>query len=742
MADDSSASSFQRLPTDVTPSHYDVVIKPDLEKCTFSGSCNISVTTNKPVKSFTLNSADLEIETARFCTAGFCPSSSETPLTLIVAMDPEHEVANLSSPEILSSGTVGTVKLTFTGTLNDKLKGFYRSKYFSVKHQKDQNAAVCHFEPTSARRAFPCWDEPIFKATFSVSLVVPNDLVALSNMPVAKTEPVQDSDGLNVVTFEKTPIMSTYLVAFVVGEFDFVQGIVNQGPGNDVRVRIYTPCGKSNQGTYSLDFAMKSLYFYNEYFDIMCNLPKIDLIAIPDFAIGAMENWGLVTFRETRLLVDAENTSPIVKQNVALVVAHEISHFWFGNLVTMNWWTHLWLKEGFASFIMYLCTDKIYPDYLVWEQFVATELAEALALDALHNSHPIEVPVNDPAQIGEIFDDISYSKGASVIRMLHKYLGDGSFRKGLQLYLKRHSFKNAATEDLWAALAEASDKPVASVMSTWTLQKGYPVVSVTEVQISGSKTRILRLKQEKFCADGRIPECEKSTRWMIPVTIVKSSDPSLAALEILMSEETTEVEISDIEDGDWIKLNGGTVGVYRVQYSQEMLDKLVPAIKNHSLPALDRLGLLSDLFALVSAGRVATSEVLKMMGSFQEEENYTVWSTIDTCLEKLSLLLSETDLVDSFHSFGRSLLQTIYNKVGWEKKRNESHVDTLLRSLVINRLVSFHDPAVISKARELFKAHLEGKWVIPADLRSAVYRAVTTSAKDERDLDEPVVSVP
>lgn len=721
-------AAFERLPNSVSPVHYDIRIVTDMEKSTFTGSCQIQVEIKESTDAIALNSADLVIDCAEYWTY------PDEITRLTVTTVPENELIHLSLPFLLQKGTFGTILLKYSGTMNDQLKGFYRSKYFSVSKQSDQYAAVCHFEPTSARRAFPCWDEPMFKTTFSITLVVPNELVALSNMPVLKDQVVAENSKLKEVCFDKTPLMSSYLVAFVVGEFDYVEGIVDQGSGSNVKVRVYTPCGKSAQGNYSLNIAMKSLAFYNDYFGIKCNLPKMDLIAIPDFAIGAMENWGLITFREARLLVDEENTSPASKQLISLIVAHEISHFWFGNLVTMNWWTHLWLKEGFASFIMYLATDIINPNYLVWEQFVTTELADALALDALHSSHPIEVPVTNPDQIGEIFDDISYSKGASIIRMLCNYLGDENFRKGLQLYLKRHSFKNAATEDLWAALSEVCNKPVISVMSTWTLKKGYPVVTVSEKQESNSRTRVLMLKQEKFCADNRVCETENSTRWMIPITITKSSNPSQVLHQLLLSEESAEVEISDTEPGEWIKLNSGTVGVYRVQYSCEMLQKLVGAIRNHSLPALDRLGLISDLFALVSAGRVSTSEILKLLASFQDEENFTVWSTIDSCLEKMDVLLSDTGLINSFHAFGRTLLQKVFNKVGWEKEKDELHTRTLLRSLVINRLVSFNDPNVINKARELFKNQLEGNSVIPVDLRSAVYRAVTTK-QEESDLE-------
>lgn len=282
-------------------------------------------------------------------------------------------------------------------------------------------------------------------------------------------------DGeFRVLKFDKTPIMSTYLVAVVVGEYDFVEGKSSDG----VLVRVYTPKGKKEQGQFALEVATKVLPYYNKYFNIAYPLPKMDLIAIADFSAGAMENWGLVTYRETCLLVDPQNTSTVRKQWIALIVGHELAHQWFGNLVTMEWWTHLWLNEGYASFVEFLCVAHLFPEYDIWTQFVTDTYIKALELDALKNSHPIEVPVGHPSEIDEIFDDISYNKGASVIRMLHSYIGDEDFRKGMSLYLNRHSYSNALTEDLWAALEEASSKPVGDVMSTWTKQQGFPVLKV------------------------------------------------------------------------------------------------------------------------------------------------------------------------------------------------------------------------------------------------------------------------
>lgn len=331
----------------------------------------------------------------------------------------ENETAELVFPEALSAGDY-KLHLKFTGEINDKMKGMYRSKYISESGE-ERYVAVTQFEATDARRCFPCWDEPAIKATFDISLIVPPNLVALSNMPVKSTKEVA---SLSQVDFERTPVMSTYLVAVVVGEYDYVEDRSSDG----VLVRVYTPKGKKEQGLFALEVASKVLPYYKDYFNIAYPLPKIDLIAIADFSAGAMENWGLVTYRETCLLVDPENTSAARKQFIALVVGHELAHQWFGNLVTMEWWTHLWLNEGYASFVEFLCVNHLFPQYDIWTQFVTDMYIRALELDCLKSSHPIEVPVGHPSEIDEIFDDISYDKGASVIRMLHHYIGDDDFR--------------------------------------------------------------------------------------------------------------------------------------------------------------------------------------------------------------------------------------------------------------------------------------------------------------------------
>ncbi|CAG2165405.1 unnamed protein product, partial [Oppiella nova] len=726
-------TSFKRLPSTVTPIHYSITLRPNLTSLTFSGSEDIEVRINSDTNEIVLNSLEIDITSA-----SFTPQNGKKLTPLRIQSSDETETSCFTFSEPLTSGT-GVLSIEFAGILNDKLKGFYRSKYTGADGQEERYAAVTHFEPTGARRAFPGWDEPAIRATFAITLEVPIDRTTLSNTDVVSEEVLEDNPRVKRVKYSTTPLMSTYLLAFIVGEFDFVESATTDGvrvrvyapigkasqgefalevgvkaidyyndyfgiryplPKLDmiaiadfaigamenwgatfaitlevpidrttlsntdvvseevleedprvkrvkysttplmstyllafivgefdfvesattdgVRVRVYAPVGKASQGEFALFVGVKAIDYYNDYFGIRYPLPKLDMIAIADFAIGAMENWGLVTYRETALLVDPLNTSAVRKQYIALVVAHELSHQWFGNLVTIEWWTHLWLKEGFASFMEYLCVDHLLPEYQIWMQYATDTYLSALELDGLHNSHPIEVPVGHPSEVNEIFDEISYSKGSAIIRMLHRYIGDEMFRKGMHSYLSRHSYKSAKTEDLWTALLESSNKPVRDVMSTWTLQKGYPVISVTSRRDKDSV--ILSLTQEKFCADGKLPANESTTRWLIPISVIRASDPNQIAVEVLMDSKTLDIEVPNVSTNEWLKLNASCVGVYRVNYSPELLSLLLPSIADKTLPPLDRLGLQSDVFALVQSGRTSTPEVLKLMDAFANED--------------------------------------------------------------------------------------------------------------------------
>ncbi|GCB65116.1 hypothetical protein scyTo_0009924, partial [Scyliorhinus torazame] len=436
---------------------------------------------------------------------------------------------------------------------------------------------------------------------------------------------------------------------------------------------------------------------------------------------GAMENWGLVTYRETALLIDPKNSCSSSKQWVALVVGHELAHQWFGNLVTMEWWTHLWLNEGFASWIEYLCVDHCFPEYDIWTQFVSADYTRALELDALDSSHPIEVTVGHPAEVDEIFDAISYSKGASVIRMLHNYIGDEDFRKGMNLYLTKFQNKNAATEDLWNCLEKASGKPINAVMSSWTKQMGFPLIYVQEKQEGDS--RVLKVFQKKFCAGGPYAGSDYP-HWMVPISICTSEDVSCDHMKVLLDQPEMTITVKNVKPDQWIKLNPGTVGFCRIQYSPTMLESLLPSIRNLALPPVDRLGLQNDLFSLARAGIIGTVEILKVMEAFVNEPNYTVWSDLSCNLGILSTLLSHTDFHEEMQDFIVDLFLHIGQKLGWDPKHNEGHLDALLRGLVLGKLGKAGHQPTIEEARRRFKDHVEGKHVLSADLRSPVYLTV------------------
>jgi len=701
---------FKRLPKSVIPANYQITLQPNLESFKFKGSQIVDVEVKSQTKQVTLNSIDIDISEASVDTGGTELKSSK------IKYDTDLETATIVFPSAIPTGNA-QLKLSFVGELNDKMKGFYRSKYKDANGE-DKYCAVTQFEATDARRAFPCWDEPAIKSTFDIKLIVPKTGVALSNMNVINEESFPEDDNLRVVTFAKTPIVSTYLIAFVVGEFDYVEDQTDDG----VQVRVYTPLGKADQGTFALEVAKKTIPFYKEYFGIGYPLPKMDLIAIPDFAAGAMENWGLVTYRETALLVDLQQSSSAMKQWVALVVGHEIAHQWFGNLVTMEWWTHLWLNEGFASWIEYLCVDHCFPDYDIWTQFITNDFVRAQELDAMKNSHPIEVEVGHPSEVDEIFDAISYSKGASVIRMLHEYIGDEDFKTGLHNYLTKYKYRNAFTDDLWESLGHASKKPVGDVMNTWTKQMGFPVISVSMEK--SENLRILKVSQKKFTADGSVSEDDDKYKWLVPITICTSENPSHAAVKTLLTDKEMVIFVKNVQEQSWLKFNPGQVCFYRVNYSSEMLDDLIPAIESHTLQPIDRLGIQNDLFALTQAGLKSTVDYLRVLSGFSSETNYTVWNDVISNLSKLSVLLQYTPSDKLFKAFCIKLLTAVYENVGWEKQEGEGHLTALLRSLVIGMLGRNGHEHTVGECRKRFQDHCDGASEIPADLRSAVYGSV------------------
>src|SRR3990167_4207784 len=669
-----------RLSKNVIPIEYDLKIRPDLKNFTFEGVETITLSILKKTKTLTLHSKELEIETAHM-----------SDMWGKISYDEKSETATFTFPENIPAGK-NKLTIVFKGILNDKMRGFYRSRYYI--DGKEHHMATTQFEATDARRAFPCFDEPAQKAVFHVSLVVPKGKTAISNTLPKSVE--EHESGFEVIRFHPTPKMSTYLLAFIVGDFEYIEKKTKTG----VQVRVYTTHGKKHQAGFALDCAVKTLEFYEKYFDIKYPLNTLDMIAIPDFQSGAMENWGAVTYRESALLVDENHSSVSNKQWVALVIAHELPHQWFGNLVTMEWWTHLWLNEGFATYIEYLAVDKLFPKWDIWTQFSTNDLGRALHLDALLNTHPIEIPVHHPDEIGEIFDEVSYAKGASVIRMLASYLVEKDFRAGLHHYLKKHSYKNTETLHLWQAFEKVSGKPVAKMMHNWTSKPGYPVVKAQMVKGK------INFSQSRFFAS--------------PISAKKSKDKTKWEFPIIFKQN---------------KVNFGEAGFYRTAYSKELLEKLKIPVEKKLLPARDRLGIIRDLFALAEAGTIPTTDALEFLPSYKNEDNYTVWLEIATGLARLEQLLATTAVGGVPQKAGKhqnnlnklilDLFSPLAKRLGWEKKKSEVHTDALLRSLAISRAGRSGDKEIITKAKKKFVAFQKGGHINP-DIRGAVYGIVET----------------
>lgn len=705
-----------RLPRFVEPLRYDLLLRPDLTACTFSGSAAVAIAVSAPTRFLVLNAAELSVDGSSIRFQDWAPTE--------VAQFEEDEILVIRFGQELPVGE-GVLAMNFTGTLNDQMRGFYRSKY--EYKGESRNMAVTQFEAADARRCFPCWDEPAFKAKFKLTLEVPSELVALSNMPVVK-ETVHGP--LKTVYYEESPLMSTYLVATVIGLFDYIESSTLEG----TKVRVYTQVGKTSQGKFALDVGVKSLDLYKDYFATPYPLPKLDMIAIPDFAAGAMENYGLVTYRESALLYDEQLSSASNKQQVAITVAHELAHQWFGNLVTMEWWTHLWLNEGFASWVSYLAVESIFPEWNNWTQFL-DETTSGLRLDALAESHPIEVEVNHASEIDAIFDSISYDKGASVIRMLQSYLGADRFQKALASYIKKYAYSNAKTEDLWAVLEEETGEPVKDLMTTWTKQQGYPVIFA---KLNG---QYLELEQAQFLSDGS----SGTGMWIVPMTSCCGSYD--VNKKFLLKGKTDKIHIKDFAasqsadrgtgQNSWIKLNIDQTGFYRVKYDEELAAGLENAVKAKKLSLMDMIGIVEDSYALSVACKQTLTSLLRLLNAYRHESDYTILSHVTSvCLGVNKISTDATpDLSREIKQLLIKLLLLAAKRVGWDPKDGESHLDVMLRSLLLIALVKLGHDETITEGIRRFHIFIENRKspLLPPDNRKAAYlavmRTVSTSSR-------------
>jgi len=694
-----------RLPADVRPVRHDLSLTPDLETFTFRGEEDIELLVVNPTTKLVLNAAELQV-----LSAVLLMGDGRSLVPDDIELDADAETVTFLFNREIQAGSA-TLRINFQGILNDQLRGFYRSQYQDL-HGQTKFMATTQFEATDARRAFPCWDEPNIKASYRVTLVVPSNLTAISNMPVESE--IDLRDGVKAVSFIESPRMSSYLLAFIVGDLASVE----KTAANGTLVRVWATRGRESQGEHALDNAVRLLSYFNDYFGIPYPLPKLDHIAIPDFAAGAMENWGAITYRETALLYDPNNSAANTRQRILEVVSHEMAHMWFGDLVTMEWWNDLWLNESFASWMGDKAVDHLYPEWHMWTQFVSQDTNAGLSLDGLRNSHPIEADVQDPAEIRELFDAISYSKGGATLRMLEEFLGEETFRAGLQSYIARHQYGNAETKDLWAALEEASGLPVTKVMDTWVKQTGYPLLHV-DLNREDVEVKV-RIVQRRFLYDHLLgEEPDDPTLWQVPVSLMTRSDGSKKSS--LIGEREGAMAVTTGSPGDWIKINPGQTGFYRVNYSQTDWESLRAAVSSLELPTTDRLGLQNDAYALTRAGFIDATSFVLLAKEYRNEIDASVWGDLSANLRGLEMLIVGQPYLSSLHSFGRELFSQIVGKVGWDARPGEGHLDSLLRAIVLGQMGNYEDPETLREARARFDRYLDDPSAVHPDLRGVVF---------------------
>uniref|UniRef100_A0A7S4NEL5 Aminopeptidase n=1 Tax=Odontella aurita TaxID=265563 RepID=A0A7S4NEL5_9STRA len=735
---DKKAEGRVLLPSTIVPSRYDLKLTPNLETFNFIGEVTVRLNTTSDLgeecNEITMHAKELGFMSANYVVEDGDGTKHEAEEIIV---NTKKTTVTFRFPSPLPPSSTLSLHIHYTGVHNNQMAGFYRSSYTDI-HGKSKIMVSTQFEALDARRCFPCWDEPARKASFGVTLIVDKNLTAFSNMPESRVKTLEGGTKAEI-TYLDTPVMSTYLLAICVGEFDYVQTQTQNG----VLVRVYTPPGKSASGTFALDCASKSLDLYDSFFGTRYPLPKLDMVAIPEFAMGAMENWGLVTYREVDILIDPTTASNSQKQRVTTVVTHELAHQWFGNLVTMEWWDDLWLNEGFASWAENWCLNEIHPEYLMWDQFVVDHFSAALRLDALRSSHPIQVPIRHAEEVEQVFDAISYCKGGSVVRMIKGVLGFDAFQKGLSAYMKQHAYGNTETFHLWNAWEESSGMPVGEWMKSWTEQMGFPLVKVVSEKWEDDKVTLV-LEQSWFLADGsELSEEEKEKKWTIPVLTCTAEGTQEDM--VFMREKTATVTVPLTSTDGWVKINAGQVVPMRVLPTPTMIQRISSAIQSKSLPSADRAGLVADAYALVKCGAMSPEDLIKLLSSYGNEDEYIVWKSIADVLGGLDTILGDDESMHAnFTSFARGMVTNLASKVGWEappssdesessSNDNDGHLTVLLRGMMIGLLGTFayDDPDVRSEALRRFRAFQENPndvASLPSDMRAAVFKIYLKSA--------------
>jgi aminopeptidase N len=678
-----------KLPKSVVPQLYTIDIVPDLKALTLAGHETIAVDVRQASTVMTVNQAGLTLAKATL----------EDGSQAAISQDERAQTATLRFDHAVPAGA-HVLTIDYTGPIPNSPAGLYYDDY-KTPSGAAKRMLVTQFEVADARRMFPGWDEPAFKARFKLSAVLPSHFAAVSNMPIVATVPA--GAGLNRVQFATTPRMSTYLLALIAGEMSAVRDTVRK-----TGIAVWAPTGEQDQGRYALSVERNVLPYYSSYFGFDYPLPKLDMIAIPgNYEAGAMENWGAITYIDDALLFDDRNSAAYTREGIHVDVAHEMAHQWSGDLVTMAWWDNIWLNEGFATWMEFKATDHFNPSWQVWpRQHEARE--EAMAQDALPTTHPIQQPIRDESEANAAFDDISYQKGEQIIRMVEDWIGPDVFRAGMRAYMKAHAYSNATSADLWAALSAASSKNVAAVAAGFTEQPGIPLVHVTRRCVKGKAT--LTLSEDRFAIHD--PKAKKLI-WTIPVSLGAAAGPVTHSL-LGAAPVTLPIESC----GAVQKANLGEDGYYRVQYDAASLQPLVAHFAEFG-PA-DRANLLGDEFALFLAGREPLSAYLDMLPALKGETNIAVWDDTLDHLSELDRLMRGSPARAAFRAFARALVQPEFARLGWDAKPGESFLDALLRPRLIGALGEFDDPEVTAEARRRFDAFLAHPASLAANLREPV----------------------
>jgi tricorn protease interacting factor F2/3 len=670
----------------ITPMAYRLAIEPDLDHFTFTGRMTLSADANEPTDTLTLDCAELAIWQCRIQPEGAGEDLMDCPFT----MDPAKTRLAIHLPGNLSGAFQLTVD--YSGKINDRMAGFYRSR---IKTDDSPNhIAVTQFQESDARRAFPCLDHPALKAVFTVEMVIDKTLTAISNTDIQSISELEN--GRRRVTFHPTPKMSTYLLFFGVGPFEIHEDI------GDRRVRAVCLPGMGDQTAFGREFGRKALAYGEDYYAIDYPLTKMDLIAVPDFAFGAMENWGAITFRENLLLNIPGVTSREALARICEVIAHEIAHQWFGNLVTPEEWKYLWLNESFATYFGYGMVNHHYPEWEIWDQFVRSQTETAMARDALNETFAIEMPGGAQVAITTSTAPIIYSKGGSILRQLEAWIGSGHFKAGIRRYLADFAYGNAASHHLWESLSAASGMPVAELMRSWVTQPGFPVVTTQR------SDNTLSLRQRRFTY---LPNDSAQT-WLVPVSITAYTAKGTADTQtILLKKKQTDVSLPP--DTTAYHVNPGQAGFYHTSYNDaDNLARLGAMVADQQLPAMDRWGLQNDLFALVKAGLVPMTTFLDMAENFRRERAYLPLSSLDSHLFEAVLVL-RGEIRARTTQTAVTLMNAALDAIGGLPDPDESQTTAMLRDQLLVHGALIGNSQALDFLTDQFNAFLNGTTIAP-----------------------------